>query len=893
MAVFSTIGTFIATKIIGLAAGGLAASIVGSVVALGLGVATAKITGVFDPPKQQAAKDPGVKIQLPPATDNKLTVFYGRSYTGAIIVDAQIKNQNNTMVYCMVIGEKTDSGTYTVNDIYRDDTELVFNASPSQSHVVASVIDPNATASNKVAGKMRCRVYAGNAQSSANQIFPTTGTPVAAQTLLTTIDSSTNYEDLVYAIFEIDYDPEENLVGLGGITYDITNSLNEPSNVALDYLRNNRYGVGLSNADLDLNSFDAMYDYSTANVDYITTGNVTLQHNRWQIDGMLSTYVPVKTNIDEICKSASTFFTYDAKQGKFKVVPLRALTTAEKANCFVLNDDNIISDIEITSTELYDLYNSIEVDYPSVSKKDQTDVIIISTPPADRNSQEPDNPVGTRYNIVNDAPRVHNLANIDLRQSRIGTIFTCTGSYETLQIDVGDVVKVNLPLYGYSDKLFRVMQLVEAETQAGMLGVKITALEYNDSVYEHNVVTGDGAVSIPNIPGWWTGIWGNIDYANIANIIGNITIVDDPLSNVANIVDPPTGNIVGNIDIGNIDIGIGGIGIGAGGGVIPSINVPITIPDIPGISHIIANLNPVGSTTGSNVANTIPPTVVPVMPPAGNTYFTPGDVVNVTIPQPVMPLQDKRFTVGPLLPDITANLDLSMINPMGQSSRIATAPNITLANKGEIDRGKIGKIQAGLQVEEDVANINSIGSNSGQDSNNVDVTLGTANSIIAPLDIIDLGGIDEGEYSAINAIVPYGQFNPGSRIGFQPGRQIFYKEMDIAADGTYTANANADVFEVAGGSGVVSTTDSVIPSLTDNFKYEISQTRGSISAVANGRPPASATKAYVANTMTVFNYANTNLGQDTANNIFRGFDVTNADKRISKSDNYLDIGGFF
>ena len=118
--------------------------------------------------------------------------------------------------------------------------------------------------------------------------------------------------------------------------------------------------------------------------------------------------------------------------------------------------------------------------------------------------------------------------------------------------------------------------------------------------------------------------------------------------------------------------------------------------------------------------------------------------------------------------------------------------------------------------------------------------------------------------------------------------------MDIAADGTYTASGNADVFEVVGGSGVVSTiTAGAIPSLTDNFKYEISQAKGSIAGVAAGRPAASATKAYVANTMTVFNYANTNLTEDAPNGVFRGFDVTNADKRISKSDSYLDIGGFF
>ena len=110
------------------------------------------------------------------------------------------------------------------------------------------------------------------------------------------------------------------------------------------------------------------------------------------------------------------------------------------------------------------------------------------------------------------------------------------------------------------------------------------------------------------------------------------------------------------------------------------------------------------------------------------------------------------------------------------------------------------------------------------------------------------------------------------------------------------------------------------------------------------RPPASATKAYVPDFMDVINYANSDLlagfiagaqgvpfiigalfkietvgttdftaigassnsvgvqftatgtgtGTGTAKRDFpRGFDVTNMDKRISKSDLYLDIGNFF
>ncbi len=865
-----------------------------SVLAGGIALATAKATGLFKAPGIQQAKDPGVKVQLAPSTDNRIPVFYGRVNTGALIVDAEIKNQNNTMVYCMVIGEKTDTGSYSIQEIKRGDATLNFSGgyASATSSTVISQTDPNATSSTNVNGKMRCRVYAGNAQSSVNQIFPPLGTKVAAQTLMTTIDATTNYEDLVYAIFELDYDVENGLTQIGQLTFDIANTLHEPSNVLLDYLQNDRYGAGLSNTDIVLSSFDDMYDYSNinglyGNVDYTTTANVTAYHSRWQIDGMLSTYQDVKTNIDQICQSASTFFTYDNKNGKFKVVPNKEATTAEKNAAFVFNDDNILSKIGISSTELYSMYNSIEAEFPRLDNQDQTDIVIVSTPSGDRNTNEPDNPLNTRYDLVNLNTRVHNLANIDLRQSRLSTLVEFEADYSALQVDVGDIVKVTNTLYGFSDKLFRVMRVAEIEGGQGMLRTKIVLLEYDDSVYAHNTVQSSSAIDLSGIPGWFTGIWGNIDYSNIANIIGNITIVDDPLGNVANIVDPPTGNVTSNVDIGNIDIGIGGIGIGAGGGVIPSINFPITIPDIPGISHIIANLNPTGSTSGSNVANIIPPTTVPIMPPAGNTTFTPGETINVTIPQPVMPLQDQSFSVGPLLPDITANLDLSMINVMGVSSKIATAPNITLAPKGKIERGSLGSVQAGLQIEEDL--FNDAMANSAQ----VSVALGTDAALVQANDIIDAGAIDEGIFSSSNGMVPYGTTNDDGNtvIAYQPFRTITYKPLDIAADGKMTANTTIPtVLETFTGTGLISSGIVQLTSFEDNFEYEISRARGNAAAVSVGEPPAAANLVYMPANITVGNWANTNLSNLVQS---RRLDVTNSDKRISKSDEYLDIGGFF
>ena len=895
MAVFTAIGAAIAGAIgltgtfatVGIFATSLsfAGTIVAGVIAAGLGVATSKALGLNKPAGIQQAKDPGVKVQLNPSTDRRVPVFYGKIHSGGIIIDAEIKNRNNTMVYCMVIGEKTDSGNYTVQSIKRQDATLNFT---SGSANVSSWTDPNGTTASKIANKLRCRVYAGNAQSSVNQIFPATGTKVAAQSLMTTITAQTNYEDLVYAIFEVDYDVEEQLTALGTITYEITNSLSEPSNVLLDYCRNDRYGAGLSNAELDLNSFNDLYDYSTAQVAYTTVAGGADTHDRWKLDGMLSTYQAVKDNIDTICQGSSTYFTYDNKQGKFKVVPNRAATAAEQIAAFVFNDDNIISSIEITSTELYNLYNSIEAEYPSVAQEDQTKTVIVNTPSGERNTNEPDNPLQSRYDMVNDGPRVHNLANIDLRQSRISTVVTFTADYSAMVVDVGDIVKVTTATYGYSEKLFRVMKVSEVESQTGYISAKVTLLEYNDSVYTHNTVQSDGALGLSGIPAWWD-IWGNIDYGNIANIIaGNITIVDDPTSNTANIINPPDGNIVGTLPIGNVDYGIG-IGSEGGYGNFPSINFPFTIPDIPDISHIIANLDVTGSTVSSNVANTIPTTSVPIMPSApGRTTFIPGEVVNITIPTPDVPLQDQRFSVGPLLPDVIANLNLSAINYNGKSSLVSTVPNITLSPKGRISRGDIGSVQAGLQVEED--GFNASMANSATSS----VPLGTNAALVTPNVTIDSGAIDEGLFSAVNNLVPYGSTlaDGNAAISYQPFRRINYKAVDVAADGTMTANAAyaaANIHQLAVGSGLVATGLGNLGTFDDNFKYEVSRAQGNVVATAGGAPPQSAVLQYIPESVIVGNWANTNL-TDTGSG--RRVDVTNSDKRISKADLYLDIGGF-
>ena len=503
MAVFTAIAGAIVGAIAGTAfTATLIGGIVVGVVAAGLAYGTAKLLGVFDPPDMGG--DPGVKIQVAPSTDNKIGVAFGRNFMSGPITDVAITNQNDTMNYCITLSEFIPGATYTVNDIYWGDAKLVFNNAN-----VTNYIDPNSTTNTDWTNKIRCRVYAGGT-ASTNQVFPTTA-KVDATTMMRHWTNTTNYsmENLVFIMIEVDYDAENGLTGLGAISVDLSVSVDNPGEVLIRYLNNDVWGAGLANDFIDVSSITgtantAMKGYCDEQITYTpnTGGSTTI--DRFQTNGYINTNRPVLENIDRICRNANTYFTFDGKQGKFKTVPNRALSSTELANCFVLNDDNIVSKIGVQSTELYSLYNSVKIEFADQNRKDQTNTIVVETPGADRNPGEQDNQLEYRSELINNNIHAQTLANIDLNQSRNGLVVQLDGDYSTLQIDAGDVVKLTNSVYGFTDKLFRVMLNKEKLTNEGMITCELTLLEYNADVYNQPAVTEtddeDDPIDIPTLP---------------------------------------------------------------------------------------------------------------------------------------------------------------------------------------------------------------------------------------------------------------------------------------------------------------------------------------------------------------------------------------------------------
>jgi len=489
MGIVSAITAVFSAIVTGLGAIGItgtAASIVAGVVTAGIAVGTARQLGTYLKPDLGAMGDPGTRIQLPPGTDNKVPVIYGDVYTSGPIIDVNISNQNNTMHYCIVLSEKTDSGSYSIGEIWWNDARLNFSG-----HTVVSKLDKNATTDSNWNGKIRMRAYAGGT-GSANQIFPTTA-KVDATTMMPHWTNTAQYtmSDLVFIMVEVDYDAENSLQGLGALSIEVQNSLNNPGEVLLDYMTNSRYGAGLQTADIDTDSLTgsgatSMKSISNELIPYTPAGGGSATRKRYTIDGVLSTFDTVKTNMDKICMASSAFFMFDGKQGKFKI---KMNHTEDTSSAFELNDDNIISGIKVQNTSLFDQYNQIQVEFADHQRKDQSNTVFIETAAGNRMANEPDNKLDYRIDMINNNIQAKTLANIDLSQTRNNQILSLGGDHSTLQIDVGDVVKVTNDVYGLTNAEYRVMRIKEKEDESSALTTEMTMIQYNNNIYGNVSVT--------------------------------------------------------------------------------------------------------------------------------------------------------------------------------------------------------------------------------------------------------------------------------------------------------------------------------------------------------------------------------------------------------------------
>jgi hypothetical protein len=129
-----------------------------------------------------------------------------------------------------------------------------------------------------------------------------------------------------------------------------------------------------------------------------------------------------------------------------------------------------------------------------------------------------------------------------------------------MQSDVGDVIKLTNSLYGWTDKLFRIMRVTEVQGESGMISAQISALEYSADYYTNpvSVETPElGLVDLPRlpvigpiyIPEMYGGTYSNVS-ALPGGVFGNV-IVNDVMKTFGagtQLADNPANKALGNAD---------------------------------------------------------------------------------------------------------------------------------------------------------------------------------------------------------------------------------------------------------------------------------------------------------------------------------------------------------
>jgi hypothetical protein len=100
---------------------------------------------------------------------------------------------------------------------------------------------------------------------------------------------------------------------------------------------------------------------------------------------------------------------------------------------------------------------------------------------------EPINKLSLKNDFVNNYVQAKFIAIRRILQGREDLIINLQTDYSGIQVEAGDVIRVTNETYGWTDKLFRISNVIEEKDADGNLFAKLTGFEYNASIYDDDL----------------------------------------------------------------------------------------------------------------------------------------------------------------------------------------------------------------------------------------------------------------------------------------------------------------------------------------------------------------------------------------------------------------------
>lgn len=469
----------------------ITAAVINMVVSAAIGFAFQQATqpnsgydGASNPP------DTGNRIQISPNTSNKLPVIYGTAWTGGIITDMSITENNQVLYYvlslCEVTGINGTPDTITFGDIYYGGKKVVFQ---SNGHTVAKLIDEGTGIEDTtVNGKIDFYLYSNGSNSPTNNGTTSAITIMQSSGLTYKWDSTKLMSNCAFVIIRLKYSNSANIRGINSTKIQVTNSRTKPGDVILDYMQSERYGCAIPADQINTATLTALNAYSDAAVGFDTWDGSTSTIPRYRFDGQIDTARNCMDNLQDMMNSCDSILRYNEILGEWGVIVNKSSYTVVTD----INDSNMVSALTINPSDIASSYNYVEVKFPDKNNQDAFNTAnfdLAQIAPELLYPNEPVNKVSVNLPFVNSNVRAQLIAQRMLKAAREDLQVTAQVNFVGLQYEAGDVVTVTNANYGWVAKLFRLNKVTESFAEDGSIVVKLIMSEFNPDVYNDVTVT--------------------------------------------------------------------------------------------------------------------------------------------------------------------------------------------------------------------------------------------------------------------------------------------------------------------------------------------------------------------------------------------------------------------
>lgn len=256
-----------------------------------------------------------------------------------------------------------------------------------------------------------------------------------------------------------------------GSTFEFSSN---PAWIIRDYLLDDKYGMGLSSAEINSSSFTAAASLCDDPVTVLPSGTQA----RYTLDGVVDTAAQRKTILEDLLTSCAGSLIYSGGQFYLYGGAFRTPT-------ITIDESVVVGPISVqTRRSRRDLFNGVKGVFSS-----EEDKYVLTDYPAiisDTFAGDDGDPSYLDVNLpyTTNAIRAERIAKLSLLRSREQVTATIPCNLSALRFKAGDTLRVTNAKLGWTDKIFEISDLTIAIQQDGMLGVNLSVIETSAAIDE-------------------------------------------------------------------------------------------------------------------------------------------------------------------------------------------------------------------------------------------------------------------------------------------------------------------------------------------------------------------------------------------------------------------------